>query len=199
VEISVLRRILGNSIEVPSAFVARALGRTGITPNQLTVIGTVINIAAGIALWNGMWRVGGGLILFAGVFDILDGALARNCGMGTNFGAFLDSTLDRISDAALYFGVLFYYACNGFAAMAFIVAIALVGAFMTSYTRARAECIIPKCEVGIIERPERIILLAAGALLSLMKPAIIILAFLSAVTVVQRLHFTSKALRRGAE
>lgn len=193
-----LNRIVSRPVSLAIKPLAQGAFRLAITPNQVTVAGMILSLGAGVLLWWGWWFVAGLVIILAGLLDMLDGALARNFGLGTKFGAFLDSTCDRISDAAIYLGIAFYYArTEPDLIWQLVCIIALLGAFLTSYTRARAECLIPRCDVGIAERPERIVLILIGLLFSVMKPVIVILAVLSTITVLQRVLHTFGELRYG--
>jgi CDP-diacylglycerol---glycerol-3-phosphate 3-phosphatidyltransferase len=144
-----------------------------------------------------MLRLGGGVALVAAVFDMLDGRVARIRGRGTAFGAFLDSTMDRYSDMLLYMGLLILYARLERTGLMVLVWVAAFGSFMTSYARARAESLIPKCPVGILERPERVVLIIVGALFNKMVAVLWIVAVLSNVTAVQRIVYTYVELKRG--
>jgi CDP-diacylglycerol--glycerol-3-phosphate 3-phosphatidyltransferase len=142
-------------------------------------------------------RVGGVIALVAAIFDMLDGRVARARGRGTAFGAFLDSTMDRYSDMLLYMGLLILYARLERTGLMVLVWVAAFGSFMTSYARARAESLIPRCPVGLMERPERIVLVIAGAVLNKMVAVLWIIAILSNVTAVQRIVYTYVELKRG--
>ena len=142
-------------------------------------------------------RVGGVIALVGAIFDMLDGRVARVRGRGTKFGAFLDSTMDRYSDMLLYMGLLILYARLERTGLMVLVWVAAFGSFMTSYARARAESLIPRCPVGIMERPERIVLVIAGALLNKMVAVLWIIAVLSNVTAIQRIVYTYVELKRG--
>jgi CDP-diacylglycerol--glycerol-3-phosphate 3-phosphatidyltransferase len=142
-------------------------------------------------------RVGGAIALVAAIFDMLDGRVARVRGRGTKFGAFLDSTMDRYSDMLLYMGLLILYARLERTGLMVLVWVAAFGSFMTSYARARAESLIPRCPVGLMERPERIVLVIAGALLNRMVAVLWLIAILSNVTAVQRIVYTYVELKRG--
>ena len=142
-------------------------------------------------------RVGGVIALVAAIFDMLDGRVARARGRGTKFGAFLDSTMDRYSDMLLYMGLLILYARLERTGLMVLVWVAAFGSFMTSYARARAESLIPRCPVGLMERPERIVLVIAGALLNKMVAVLWIIAILSNVTAIQRIVYTYVELKRG--
>jgi phosphatidylglycerophosphate synthase len=142
-------------------------------------------------------RVGGLIALVAAVFDMLDGRVARARGRSTSFGAFLDSTMDRYSDMLLYLGLLILYARLERTGLMVLVWVAAFGSFMTSYARARAESLIPRCPVGLLERPERVVLLIAGALSNRMVAVLWIIAVLSNVTAIQRIVYTYVELKRG--
>jgi len=142
-------------------------------------------------------RVGGVIALVGAIFDMLDGRVARARGRGTKFGAFLDSTMDRYSDMLLYMGLLLLYARLERTGLMVLVWVAAFGSFMTSYARARAESLIPRCPVGIMERPERIVLVIAGAVLNKMVAVLWIIAVLSNVTAIQRIVYTYVELKRG--
>jgi CDP-diacylglycerol--glycerol-3-phosphate 3-phosphatidyltransferase len=142
-------------------------------------------------------RVGGVIALVASIFDMLDGRVARARGRGTAFGAFLDSTMDRYSDMLLYMGLLILYARLERTGLMVLVWVAAFGSFMTSYARARAESLIPRCPVGLMERPERIVLVIAGAVLNKMVAVLWIIAVLSNLTAIQRIVYTYVELKRG--
>jgi CDP-diacylglycerol--glycerol-3-phosphate 3-phosphatidyltransferase len=142
-------------------------------------------------------RVGGVIALLASIFDMLDGRVARLRGRGTKFGAYLDSTMDRYSDMLLFLGLLVLYARLERTGLMVLVWVAAFGGFMTSYARARAESLIPRCPVGLMERPERVVLLIAGAVLNKMVAVLWIIAVLSNVTAIQRVVYTYVELRRG--
>jgi CDP-diacylglycerol--glycerol-3-phosphate 3-phosphatidyltransferase len=167
--------------------VAVAIGRTGITPNGLTIIGLVLNVVVATVLAAGYLAVGGALLLAAGAFDMLDGALARTTGQTTKFGAFLDSTLDRYSELIVFGGLLLHFQASGLMVESALIFAAAAGSVMVSYVRARAEALGFDCEVGWLPRPERILLLAAGLLLGYPAVALWVLAVLTNVTVVQRI------------
>ncbi len=132
-----------------SKYPAILLAKAGISPNALTVFGFLAVLAVAWVLSTGRFFLGGFLVLLSGSLDFLDGALARATGRSTNFGAFLDSTLDRFSDAALFLGLLAYYASQGSYHHILLVGAALTGSLVTSYARARAESLGLQDEVGI--------------------------------------------------
>ncbi|MBW2038988.1 MAG: CDP-alcohol phosphatidyltransferase family protein [Deltaproteobacteria bacterium] len=168
-----------------------------IKPNHLTLIGLLVTLGAAFALAVGRWKVGGIAILVAGLFDLLDGAVARSQGRVTPFGAFFDSVIDRYSDFSLFVGLFFYYAYTGHPYLTLLTSLAAMGSSLVPFTRARAETVIPSCKVGIMERPERIILLACGALLDWMIPILLILTILTHITVIHRILYTRKMLKGG--
>ncbi|MDO8672198.1 MAG: CDP-alcohol phosphatidyltransferase family protein [Dehalococcoidia bacterium] len=177
---------------------ARIIGKTPITPNALTVTGFILNTVVAAVLATGHQFIGGLLVLFAGLFDMLDGALARTTGQSTTFGAFLDSTLDRYSEAVLLFGVLVVAAQTQDTQVILLVFAVMVGSVMVSYVRARAEGLGLRCEVGLLARPERVILLAVGLIIGQLLPVLWLLAIFTNITTVQRiLHVRHITQDRG--
>jgi soluble lytic murein transglycosylase len=176
----------------------RALFRLRLRPNHLTVIGLVISFFAAGAFISGHVRGAGFLLLLAGLCDLLDGSLARASGQVTAFGAFLDSVIDRYSDLIVLLGIVVLFARTPNARGALVAMAGLVGSVMVSYTKARAESIGVECNVGVMERPERIICLVAGAVLDLLEPALWVLAVLSNLTAVQRILFTRRVMTESA-
>jgi CDP-diacylglycerol--glycerol-3-phosphate 3-phosphatidyltransferase len=166
------------------------LALSKINPNVLTFIGLIINIVAATFLAIGSFRIAGGVILFAGLFDMVDGRVARATNQVTRFGGFFDSVLDRYSDLALLMGLLVYYGTINRPFYVVLTAIVMAASVMISYTRSRAENIIPACKVGFLERPERIVLLIIGALFDRMAPILWVIAVLGNLTVVHRMIFT---------
>ena len=174
--------------------VGRALFRLRLRPNHLTVMGLVVSLGAAAAFIIGHVRLGGCLVLLAGLFDFCDGSLARASGQVTPFGGFLDSVIDRYSDLVVLLGIVVLFAGMPNMRGAVAAMAALVGSLMVSYTKARAESIGVTCNVGMMERPERLICLIAGALLGLMEPALWVLAILANLTALQRIVFTRRLL-----
>ncbi len=187
------RHSLSNRIAEP---IARFIARSGITPNMLTWLGLLLNIGVAVVLAWGYLFVGGFLVLAAGAFDLLDGAVARVTGRTSKFGALLDSTIDRFSEAAVLFGLLAYFAMQNHVQGTLVVFLALVGSFAVSYVRARAEGLGLQCGVGWFTRPERVVLLALGLVLSPLPYALLaalwILAFMSNFTAGQRIYYVWK-------
>ncbi len=177
-----------------SKFPAMLLSKTGISPNALTVFGFAATLTVAWVLSTGRFFLGGFLVLLSGSLDFLDGALARATGRSTKFGAFLDSSLDRFSDAALFLGLLAYYANQGSHYQEIVlIGAALTGSLVTSYTRARAEGLGLKNEVGFFTRTERIILLAIGLIIGHwysngITVVLWIIAVLSNLTALQRIY-----------
>ena len=170
--------------------IVRWLALSKIHPNVLTFLGLVINIVATWLFAQGSFRWAGVVVICAGLFDMVDGRVARATARVTKFGGFFDSVIDRNSDLALYMGLLVYYASINRFPYIVLTAIVMTGSVMISYTRARAENSIPKCKVGFLERPERVVLIIIGALFDRMAPVLWVIAVLSNWTVVQRMIYT---------
>jgi len=170
--------------------IVRSLALARINPNVLTFIGLVINIVAAILFGYGKFLIAGLVIIGAGIFDMVDGRVARYTNTVSVFGAFFDSVIDRYSDLALYFGLLVYYALINRFFYVVLVAVVMTGSVMVSYTRARAESMIPQCKAGFMERPERIVLVIIGALFNRMAPCLWVIAVFSNITVIHRIVYT---------
>jgi CDP-diacylglycerol---glycerol-3-phosphate 3-phosphatidyltransferase len=153
-------------------------------------MGLVINIWAAWLLSRGSFRWAGLVVIGAGLFDMVDGRVARATSQVTRFGGFFDSVIDRYSDLALYMGLLVYYASINRFFYIVLTAVVMTGSVMISYTRARAENAIPKCKVGFLERPERVVLIIIGALFDRMAAVLWVIAVLSNLTVVHRMIYT---------
>lgn len=174
-----------------------AIASTGINPNLLTFLGLLVNGWAAVLFARGQFRAAAAVVFFAGFLDILDGQVARRQNRVTAFGAFLDSTLDRYSDMALYMGLLVYYAVNGRSFYVILAAVATAGSVMVSYARARAESLIPTCKVGFMERPERLVLLMIGGAFNRMAPVLWVISVVSTLTVIHRIVYTWQETRAG--
>lgn len=165
-----------------------ALSKSGVTPNALTFVNLILSLVAAYVIARGWFLLGGALILASGLFDLLDGALARVTKQTTRFGAVLDSVVDRISEAAVLCGLLIWHMPReGATAGIFMVVVVLVGSFLVSYTRARAEGLGWQCQVGLFTRAERVIVLALGLLTGQVLIALCVLIVFVSVTVAQRL------------
>lgn len=196
-----LSRLFGAAVRKIVLPLGGALASAGVTPNMLTVAGTAI---VGVAAWviaAGSYRSGGWILIAGSVFDVLDGAVARGGGKATKRGAFLDSTVDRLSDASVFTAVAWSQLAGGGRAIeagggisselaAALALGALVLGFLTSYIKARSESLGIECNVGVAERPERILLIALGLVTGLAGPALVLLCLLSGITVVQRFAHT---------
>ena len=188
---------------------ARLLIKRGVHPNAITTVGTLVVIVSGVAFGVGAIRWGGLLLLLSGIFDLLDGQVARQGGKITTFGAFFDSTLDRIGEGAVFSGLIFYFLSGPLPSVLktrAVVAglVALVASFLVSYTRARAEALGVENRVGIAARAERILLLGLPALVLGAGPGrpgvvlfwiVAVLAFVSAITVIQRVVHVARVAR----
>src|SRR5580698_3061254 len=176
--------------------IVRGLALSRIHPNVLTFLGLVINMVAAWMLAVGQFRWGAAVIIGAGLFDMVDGRVARETNRVTRLGGFFDSVLDRYSDCALLVGLLVWYGSINRPFYVVLTAIAMAASIMISYTRARAENSIPKCKVGFMERPERVVLLIIGALFDRMAPVLWVIAVLGNLTVVHRMVFTFQETKR---
>src|SRR6201994_3574074 len=192
-------RAIGVACNKVIRWIVRGLALSKIHPNVLTFIGLLINVAAAVLLGAGRFRAAGIVIICAGVFDMVDGRVARETNQVTRFGGFFDSVLDRYSDLALLVGLLVYYGTVNRPSYVVLTAIVMTASVMISYTRTRAENIVPTCKVGFLERPERIVLLIIGALFDRMAPVLWIIAVLGNLTVIHRMIFTYGEAKRLEE
>jgi phosphatidylglycerophosphate synthase len=181
----------GHFLDKPLTSLAK---RIYISPNALTVTGLFITIIAAIVLAHNLFW-GGILVLFGGLFDMLDGVVARVNKKSTEFGAFLDSVLDRYSDSFLFLGLTWYFFKIDSLEGMILTLGTLIGALLISYTRARAEGLGKDCHVGIMERPERIVLLSFGALTGWIIQIMWIMCILTHATVIQRIYHVWKRLK----
>lgn len=192
-------KAIGKAFGLVLTQLVRLLTLSGVHPNALTLIGLVVNGVAAWILARGEFLYGGLVILCAAVFDLTDGAVARNANKVTRFGAFLDSVMDRYSDLIILTGLLVHYARIDRFSYIVLTAVVMIGSVLVSYSRARAENLIPSCKVGFLERPERIVLLIIGSLFDRMAAVLWVMAFLSNLTVVHRIVHTWKESRRVRE
>lgn len=162
----------------------------GLTPNKISVIGLALNIVAAGCILAGGFFIGGFLYLLAGLIDLFDGTVARRGNLATEFGGFLDSTFDRISEGVIFAAIAYQFALNAMPGAAAIVVLALTGSFLVSYVRARAEALGLTGKSGIASRFERLLLISAALMLGLLEPAMYLLALLTAITVAQRIWAT---------
>ncbi|MEK7398287.1 MAG: CDP-alcohol phosphatidyltransferase family protein [Candidatus Poribacteria bacterium] len=187
--------------------VANGIASIGITANMLTIIGLIFGIAAGVCIALGRLKLAGILILVGGGFDMFDGAVARATNKSTPFGALLDSVVDRYSEGIIFLGLAIYFAMEGTTKDRIYglipTCLGLISAFLVSYVRARAEGLQLECKVGLMQRPERVILLAGGVLfqnvlivyINILIIALWILAILSHFTILQRVFFAQRKLQ----
>ena len=185
-KLSEVREVVAYHFSEP---VARLLARTSITPNAITWLGFLVTLGAAVLIVTEHIFAAGFVVLIAGFFDMLDGALARHLNQTTRFGAILDSTLDRLAEAVLLLGILFLYAREQSVAEILLVCLALLGSLLVSYIRARAEAVGLECQAGLFTRPERVIVLALGLLLNQIVIALAIIAVFSFITAGQRLLY----------
>jgi CDP-diacylglycerol--glycerol-3-phosphate 3-phosphatidyltransferase len=176
--------------------IVRWLALSRIHPNALTAFGLVINIWAAWLFARGSFQTAGLVVIGAGLFDMVDGRVARATSQVTKFGGFFDSVVDRYSDLALFMGLLVYYASIHRFFYIVLTAIVMTGSVMVSYARARAECTIPKCKVGFLERPERVVLIIIGALFGRMAAVLWVIAVLANLTVIHRMIYTWQEANR---
>ena len=174
--------------------IVRVLSRFRINPNILTFTGVLISFWAAWEFGYGNFFHGGLVLILAGMFDMLDGEVARVTRSETRFGAFYDSVIDRYSDIIILQGLMVYYAREQMLGHVVLVGVVIMGAVLTSYARARAESLIPSCKIGFMERPERIVLLIIGGLADRMEAVLWILAILGNWTVIDRIYYTWKEL-----
>ena len=177
--------------------IARVFVRLGFSPSGLTVIGVLVACVAAALIAQGMLAVGGVVMLIAGVFDMFDGAVARMTDRATKFGALFDSVMDRVSEAVVLLGLLWFYLEDGEQLGAVLVYVSIVGSTLVSYVRARAEGLGIECKGGLMQRPERVASLGIGIIVGQWwEPAVLIvlgvIAVLTVVTTVQRVVETAR-------
>jgi CDP-diacylglycerol--glycerol-3-phosphate 3-phosphatidyltransferase len=183
------RKSLADRVTLP---IVRLLARTPLTPNAVTWLGFIITLGAAALILTGHFLAAGIVVIVAGAFDMLDGALARLTGRATKFGAILDSTLDRLSEAALLLALLWVFADGGFTGLTLLVGLIIVSSLLVSYIRARMEGLGIDGKVGWFTRPERVIVLALGLIFSqyyyVLTSALGLIALFSFFTAGQRLY-----------
>lgn len=179
--------------------VVRQLARWGFTPTLLTVIGLLVNMVTGVLLACGQFRIGAMVLLLLGPVDALDGALARYLGQSSKRGAFLDSTFDRLSETALYLGLLWHFQNTSAELEVILVYLAITGSLMVSYVRARAGSLDVDCQNGVLTRMERFLVLLFGLLTHLIVAALTVLAVFSYVTIIQRIRYTLNQLGQQSD
>ena len=174
-----------------------------LSPNAISLTGLALNLLAAVLVWERLMFLGGVAFIVGSIMDTLDGRYSRMSGKGTPFGAFLDSTLDRVEEGIVLAAVAGYFALHGDRVAAAAVVVAVVASLMVSYTRARAEALGVECKVGLATRPVRVVILSVGLVFAkgaslgsfgLLKPAVYVLAALSLITVAQRIWHVRRAL-----
>jgi CDP-diacylglycerol--glycerol-3-phosphate 3-phosphatidyltransferase len=190
----VLKARFGHDFDERIARALPFLFHPRVHPNALSLAGLTISLAGAWSFAEGRFRQGALIVLLGGVFDLVDGVVARRQGRVTTFGGFLDSSLDRVVDMALLLGLMMHYARGGEAALAWLAALALVATVLVSYTKARAESVLPSFEGGILERAERIVILVVGGLVGAMPLALAIVALGSAITAGQRIALAHRRM-----
>ncbi len=165
-----------------------------VTPNQVSLMGILLNLVSAALIVQGELLLAGAVYILAGSLDLLDGVLARLAKMASRFGAFLDSTADRISEGVVFAAIAYYFAQHGQPIDAAMTVLALLGSLLISYTRARAEGLGLECKVGIVTRAERVVLIALGLLLGLLAEAVYLLVVLTAFSATQRIVHTLRQL-----
>ena len=193
------RQAVADRVEAP---VARLLARLGLTPNLVTLIGLAIAGGGAYLCSVGQWWGAGLVVLFAGVFDLFDGALARATNRVSDFGALLDSTVDRVSEAVVLLGLLAYFLSRNDDVGAYLVYVAIIGSIMVSYMRARAEGLGIECKVGVMTRPERVAAIGIGLIIGHWVPVVVpvvlgAIGVLTILTAIHRLVHTSRGLSAG--
>lgn len=191
-----IKSLLGDRLDVWIHALFPFLFRWRMSPNVLTVLGTLLSLIGAFSFSAGDFVFAGVLILVGGFFDLVDGVVARHHGATTRFGAFLDSTLDRLVDMALLLGITMYFAIEREPHYVLLAGYTLVSSVLVSYAQARAQLFVPAFRVGFFERGERVVILAVGALFGLVVPALWVLAVGSTITVVQRFSHAYREMER---
>lgn len=170
------------------------LQRTPFHPNWLSLFGLAVSLAAAGLFAGGHFRSAALVLALGAFFDLVDGVVARAQGRADDFGAFLDSSIDRVVDMALFFALAMYYAGQGETAVAWLAGAALLSTVLVSYTKARAEAVLPELRVGLFERAERILVVLAGALLGLMPAALALVTLGNSISIVQRVAHARRGM-----
>lgn len=173
----------------------RLLSALRVRPDTLTVLGWTLSVGSAVLFGLGYARIAGLVMLLGGLFDALDGAVARESNRMSAFGAFLDSTLDRLSEAAIFVGIIFFYAVAARPYEALLAGAAMTFSLLTSYARARAEGLGIECRVGLLERAGRVVILSVFAMLGLLTPGLCLVAAGGLITTAQRILHVRRAAR----
>ena len=192
-----IREFLGTWVRRGFSPILVASQRLGITPNQISVFGFLLNVGAAVLVVFDHYIWGASVFIAAGLLDLVDGSLARRTGKTTPFGSFLDSTLDRISEGVIFAAIAYRLALDHLSVDVALVVLALLGSVTVSYTRARAESLGVECRVGLASRFERIVLICVGLYLDVLPYVIYVMLALTMFTVVQRVVHTYRELARN--
>jgi CDP-diacylglycerol--glycerol-3-phosphate 3-phosphatidyltransferase len=190
-----IRNFFGVQLRRAISPLTRLLTHLKVDPNLVTVLGTFLNVGAAVLVGLDLLVWAGVVFLVAGLFDMLDGALARYSGRASAFGAYLDSTLDRVSEGVVMAAIAYWFAMQGRSVEVALTVVALLGSLLVSYTRARAEGLGLECKVGLASRPERVVLIAVGLFFNVLSYVIYVMVALTLFTVGQRVVYTYRALR----
>jgi CDP-diacylglycerol--glycerol-3-phosphate 3-phosphatidyltransferase len=191
----VLKARLGYDFDERIARAVPFLFHPRVHPNALSLLGVLVSLGGAWAFAEGAFRTGAALVLVGGAFDLVDGVVARRQGRVTTFGGFLDSSLDRLVDMALLLGLVIHYVASGASALGWLAGAALVATVLVSYTKARAESVVPDFKGGLLERAERIVILVLGGLTGWMPLALAVVAVGSAITAGQRIALAHRLMR----
>ena len=191
-----IKSVLGDRLDGWIHALFPFLFRWRMNPNVLTVLGTLLSLVGALSFSMGYFVAAGVMILVGGFFDLVDGVVARHNDAATRFGAFLDSTLDRLVDMALLLGITMFFALEGEPRHVLLAGYTLASSVLVSYAQARAELFVPEFKVGFFERGERVGILAIGALLGFLVPALWVLAVGSTITVIQRVSHAYREMER---
>jgi CDP-diacylglycerol---glycerol-3-phosphate 3-phosphatidyltransferase len=173
----------------------RLLSALQVRPDTLTILGWALALCSAVLFGLGYTQVAGAVMLLGGLFDSLDGAVARESNRMSSFGAFLDSTLDRISEAAIFVGIVFFYAAAGLPYGALLAGVAMTFSLLTSYARARAEGLGIECKVGLLERAGRVVILSVFSIVGLLTAGLYLVAAGALITTAQRILHVRRATR----
>jgi CDP-diacylglycerol--glycerol-3-phosphate 3-phosphatidyltransferase len=173
----------------------RLLSALQVRPDTLTILGWALALCSAVLFGLGYTQVAGAVMLLGGLFDSLDGAVARESNRMSSFGAFLDSTLDRLSEAAIFVGIVFFYAAAGLPYGALLAGVAMTFSLLTSYARARAEGLGIECKVGLLERAGRVVILSVFSMAGLLTAGLYLVAAGALITTAQRILHVRRATR----
>jgi CDP-diacylglycerol--glycerol-3-phosphate 3-phosphatidyltransferase len=189
-----IREFLGTWVRRGFSPILAALQRLGITPNQISIVGFLVNVGAAVLVLFDHYIWAASVFIVAGLLDLVDGSLARRTGKTTPFGGFLDSTLDRMSEGVIFAAIAYRLALDHRSVDVALVVLALLGSVTVSYTRARAESLGVECKVGLASRFERIVLICVGLYLDVLPYVIYVMLALTMLTVIQRVVHTYRQL-----